>query len=47
MAWHTILEAIAGLSSLGLPRGVAWLTALFGTKKYSERAYRLLKRPPL
>jgi hypothetical protein len=47
MAWHAILGAVAGISSLGLPRGVAWLTALFGSKFYSERAMRLLRRPPL
>jgi hypothetical protein len=35
------------VSSLALPRGVAWLTALFGSTFYSERAMRLLRRPPV
>jgi hypothetical protein len=42
MPWHTILEAVVGIC---MPRGVAWLTALFGSERYSQRAMRLLRRP--
>jgi hypothetical protein len=47
MGWHTGWQAILALSSLSVPRGIAWLTALFGSDRYSERAMRLLRRPPV
>jgi len=49
MYWmHPLLELAATLGgSLGAPRGFAWIIALFGNEQYSERAMRLLRRPPL
>jgi hypothetical protein len=47
MAWRVIWEGVAALGSLGVPRGLAWLTAMFGRDKYSDRAMRLLRRPPV
>jgi len=45
MAWHLAVVVISG--GLGLPRALAYLTALFGSEYYSQRAMQLLRRPPL
>jgi hypothetical protein len=47
MDWHTGWQAILALGSLGALRGVAWCIALFGSERYSKRAMRLLRRPPV
>ena len=47
MTWHMFWAAVTVLSSLSVMRGLAWLTALFGSEYYSQRAMRLLQRPPL
>jgi hypothetical protein len=47
MTWHAFWAVVGVISSLGVMRGVAWLTALYGSQKYSERAMRLLRRRPL
>lgn len=46
MISHVVWAAVTLLASLSVRR-VAWLTALYGSQKYSERAMRLLRRPPL
>ncbi len=48
MAWlRDLLEVAVVVGSVSVPRGLAWIVALFGSDKYSERAMRLLRRPPL
>ena len=47
MPWHVFWAAATVLSSLGALRNVAMVTALFGSEYYSERAMRLLRRPPI
>jgi hypothetical protein len=47
MAWHVFLLTGTVLSGISVPRGLAWLTALFGTEHFSQRAMRLLRRPPM
>jgi hypothetical protein len=44
---HAVVEAGVAICSIGVPPGLAWLTALFGSERYSERAMRLLRRPSL
>lgn len=44
---YKVVEVVAALSTIGLPRAVAWYTAMFGSKHYSKRALRLLRRPPV
>jgi hypothetical protein len=48
MVWR---EGAALVIRLGSPMvligAITWLVALFGSNRYSERAMRLLRRPPL
>jgi hypothetical protein len=44
---HALLDLAMAICGLSVPRGLAWLTALFGSERYSERAMRLLRRPPV
>jgi hypothetical protein len=44
---HALLGLAMAICGLSVPRGLAWLTALFGSDRYSERAMRLLRRPPV
>lgn len=42
---HALLDLAMAICGLSVPRGLAWLIALFGSERYSERAMRLLRRP--
>jgi len=47
MPWHVLWAAATVLSGLSGMRSVAMVVALFGSDFYSDRAMRLLRRPPI
>jgi hypothetical protein len=47
VVWHAIYAASGAVGLFGVLTVITWLTALFGSKKYSGRAMRLLGRPPV
>lgn len=40
MAWHMASELVVALGSLGMLRGIAWLTALFASQRNTARVPR-------
>jgi len=44
---HALIDFAVAISATRVPRGLAWLTAIFGSPHYSDRAMRLLRRPPV
>jgi hypothetical protein len=47
MSMHVTAACAAALGTLSAVCGLAWLVAIFGSQHYSDRAMRLLRRPPV